>query len=140
MQNRFLTICLFLFCKTAFAQTAVNNSGILYIKTSSDILYITGNFTNSSSSSLTNNGNLYVKGNLNNDQASMTVGTGTLFMNGSSSQTVSGSQKFNTYNLQTDNSSDITLNNDLSVSGAHTFTAGKIITSATPNYLIYKNR
>jgi len=138
MQNRFLTICLFLFCKTAFAQTAVNNSGILYIKTSSDILYITGNFTNSSSSSLTNNGNLYVKGNLNNDQASMTVGTGTLFMNGSSSQTVSGSQKFNTYNLQTDNSSDITLNNDLSVSGAHTFTAGKIITSATPNYLIYE--
>jgi len=51
---------------------------------------------------------------------------------------VSGSQKFKTYNLETNNSSGITLNNDLSVTGSHTFTAGIITTSATPNYLIYE--
>jgi hypothetical protein len=120
------------------AQTNVTNTGTLYISTSSDILHISGDFTNSSAASLTNNGNLYVKGNLANNQSSMAIGSGTLYLNGTSAQAVSGSQKFKTYNLQTDNSSGIILNNDLSVSGAHTFTAGKIITSATPNYLIYE--
>jgi hypothetical protein len=138
MKNRLFILGLLLLCKAGIAQTGLTNAGTLYIKTSSDILHISGDFTNNSGAALTNNGNLYVKGNLANNQSSMAIGTGTLYLNGTSGQTVSGSQKFNTYDLQTNNSAGITLNNDLSVSNTHTFTAGKITTSATPNYLIYE--
>src|SRR6266498_2943537 len=120
------------------AQTAATNTGTLYIKNGSDIFYAGSNFTNNAGAALTNNGSLYIKGNLTNDQSSMAAGTGTLYLNGTSTQTINGSQKFNTYNLQTNNSAGITLNNDLSASGAHTFTAGIITTSSTPNYLIYE--
>jgi hypothetical protein len=68
----------------------------------------------------------------------MAVGTGTLYLNGTSAQAVNGTQTFKTYNLNTNNSTGITLNNNLSVSGAHTFAAGMITTSATPNYLVYE--
>jgi hypothetical protein len=68
----------------------------------------------------------------------MTVGTGTLFLNGSSAQSVNGTQVFKTYNLVTNNAAGITLNNNLSVTGVHTYTAGIITTSATPNYMIYE--
>jgi hypothetical protein len=120
------------------AQTAATNTGTLYIKSGSDIFYAGSNFTNNAGAALTNNGSLYIKGNLTNDQSSMAAGTGTLYLNGTSTQTINGSQKFKTYNLQTNNSAGITLNNDLSASGVHTFTAGIITTSSTPNYLIYE--
>jgi hypothetical protein len=68
----------------------------------------------------------------------MAVGTGTLFLNGTSAQAVNGSQAFKTYNLNSNNSAGITLNNDLSVTGTHTFTSGVIATSLTPNYLVYE--
>jgi len=68
----------------------------------------------------------------------MAVGSGTLYLNGSIAQIVNGLQVFKTYNLTTNNSNGITLNNNLSVSGAHTFTAGLIATSVTPNYLVYE--
>jgi hypothetical protein len=122
----------------SFAQVSVTNTGILYITGSSDILYAGSDFTNNSGSALTNNGQLHVKGNLTNDQSSMAIGTGTLYLIGSSAQAVNGSQPFKTYHLNTNNSAGITLNNDLSVSGTHTFTSGIITTSATPNYLIYE--
>ena len=120
------------------AQTDLTNTGTLKLSGNTDTLYITGAFTNSSSASLTNNGHLFVKQNLSNDQASMTVGTGKLYLNGSSAQTVSGSQIFKTYDFVSNNSAGITLNNDLSVTGTHTFSAGLIATSATPNYLVYE--
>ncbi len=123
---------------SVFAQVDLKNTGILYASSSSDILFINGNFTNSSTAALTNNGSLYVKQDLSNDQSSMAIGTGTLILNGTSAQSVNGSQKFKTYKLQTNNSSGITLNNDLSVSNVHTFSAGIITTSSTPNYLIYE--
>ncbi|HWI90318.1 MAG TPA: hypothetical protein VNT20_03540 [Flavisolibacter sp.] len=121
------------------AQSQVINQGILYIKAGSDVFYSASDFTNTSLASFTNNGSFYVKGNLSNSQSSMSAGSGTLFLNGSSAQTVNGSQPFLTYNLNTNNSAGITLNNNISVSGTHTFTAGVITTSATPNYLIYES-
>ena len=120
------------------AQTNLYNDGILKLTAGSDILYVTGSFTNTSSASLTNNGNLYILRDLDNAQASMSAGTGKLYLSGSALQTVSGTQPFKTYDLVSNNSSGIILNNNLSVSGAHTFTNGVITTSATPNYLIYE--
>jgi hypothetical protein len=119
------------------AQDAFQNSGNLQIHTGASLAG-SGNFTNVSSGALVNNGTLYVKGNLSNSQSSMTVGTGTLQLNGSSAQAVSGSQTFKTNNLVTNNAAGITLNNNLSVTAVHTFTAGLIATSVTPNYLIYE--
>jgi len=138
MKRPLYSLGLLLCCNLIQAQTNVTNTGTLYISTSSDILHVTGDFTNNSGSALTNNGNLYVKQNLSNSQSAMAVGTGTLYLNGTSAQTVSGSQPFKTYNFVSNNSSGITLNNNLSVSGTHTFTSGLITTSATPNYLIYE--
>ena len=133
---------LYLLCLSsvfAAAQIGLYNSGTLKLSVSSDVLYISGNFTNSSSSSLTNNGQLYVLKDLDNSEASMTAGTGILYLNGSSAQTVSGTQTFKTYDLISNNSNGITLNNNLSVSGTHTFTSGIITTSSTPNYLVYES-
>ena len=132
-------ILYFLIIPLANAQADLYNTGILYLSNSSDTLYINGNFTNTSSTTtFSNNGVIQVKQNLVNDQASMTVGTGILFLNGSVAQIIGGAQVFKTYNLVTNNTAGITLNNNLSVSGTHTYTAGMITTSATPNYLIYE--
>jgi len=127
-----------LVAQIASAQTAATNTGILYISGSTDIFYAANDFTNNSGSLLTNNGQLYVKGNLSNAQASMAIGTGLLTLNGTAAQAVNGTQAFKTFNLTTNNSAGITLNNNLSVSGAHTFTAGNIASSATPNFLVYE--
>ena len=120
------------------AQVNLQNTGILYSTGSSDILYINGDFTNTSAASLTNNGSLYVRQNLTNDQVFASIGNGTLYLNGTAAQSVNGLQTFKTYNLTTNNMAGITLNNNLSVANSHAFTAGLITTSATPNYLIYE--
>jgi hypothetical protein len=138
MKGIIIQITLFLFCIYSNAQDAFNNSGNLQIHPGAAITFF-GSFTNTSSGVLINNGSSYIMGNIINNQSSMTAGTGTLYMNGSSAQTVGGSQLFKTYNFVSNSSSGITLNNDLSVSGAHTYTAGLITTSSTPNYLIYES-
>ena len=137
MKRAALSILSLLICVFTNAQQALTNSGNLQIHPGASVRSF-GNFTNNSSAALTNNGSLYIVGNLTNDQASMSTGTGTLYLNGSSAQSVGGVQPFKTYNLVSNNSSGITINADLSVSGAHTFTSGLITTSATPNYLIYE--
>ena len=124
-------------CICINAQQAVTNSGNLQIHGAA-AMSGAGNFTNNSTGVLINNGSLYVKGTVANDQSSMATGTGTLYLNGSTAQSVSGSQTFKTFNFISDNTSGITLNNNLSVSGAHTFTNGIITSSSTPNYLIYE--
>ena len=140
MKNSILIVLLSVFLSNSLkAQTSLTNTGILYVSTSSDILYVTGNVTNNSSASLTNNGNLYVRGNLTNNQASMSTGTGTLYLNGSSAQAVGGTEPFKTYHLNTNNTSGgIAINNNLSVSGTHTFTSG-MLTTAASKYLIYED-
>lgn len=121
-----------------FAQVNTQNTGVLYIGASTDTVYVAGSFTNAAGAALTNNAVLNVKGDVTNNQSGMAAGTGTLYLNGGAVQAVTGSQVFNTYHLNTDNPSGITLNNNLSVSGMHTYSNGLITTSATPNYLIYE--
>ncbi len=121
-----------------FAQLEVYNTGIIHIGNAADIFSASGNFTNTSSATLTNNGNLYIRGNISNAQASMSAGTGTLFLNGTSAQSINGSQPFKTNHFNSNNATGITLNNNLSVAGLHTFTAGLITTSATPNFMMYE--
>src|SRR5687767_6699026 len=138
MKKRFFGLGLLIASFLANAQTAVTNTGTLYISSNSDIFYAAGDLTNTSTA-LTNNGPLYVRGTLTNNQTPATVGTGTLHLNGSSAQSVAGTATFKTYNLTTDNAAGITLNNNLSISGIHTFTTGDIASSVTPNYLVYES-
>jgi len=140
IMNKSIWYLLFCLLTVSFAKAQVDlkNTGILYLGSSADTIYINGNLINSSTAALSNNGILQVKQNLVNDQASMPAGTGTLYLNGITTQTISGTQVFKTFNLTTDNAAGILLNNNLSASGVHTFTAGMITTSATPNYMIYE--
>jgi len=139
MKRKFIIgIMIILSVTMAHGQVSVYNNGIIKSTSTSDTLYINGAFTNTSSATFTNNGQFYLSGNLVNDQSSMEIGAGKLLLNGSSLQTISGVQVFKTNDLVTNNSSGITLNNNLSVSGSHTFTNGLVVTSATPNYLIYE--
>ncbi|MBL7701638.1 MAG: hypothetical protein JNM14_05280 [Ferruginibacter sp.] len=131
-------LVLLLLSNSLSAQLDVKNTGIVYISSATDSLYIPGAFTNAAGSAFTNNGVLQVKKDIVNDQASMSAGTGKLILDGTTIQTVGGSQTFNTFNLVTNNSAGFILNNNLSVSGIHTFTAGMITTSSTPNYMVYE--
>ena len=137
MKKIIISIFVLFICATAFSQQAFTNSGNLQLHTGASISGV-GDFTNSSSGVLVNNGSLYVRGNITNDQSSMSTGTGTFYLNGTSAQSVNGAQTFKTNNLVTNNSAGITLNNNLSLSGTHTFTAGLIASSITPNYLVYE--
>lgn len=137
MKKIFISIFVLFICTTAFSQQAFNNSGNLQLHSGASVCGF-GNFTNNSSGVLVNNGSLYVKGNITNDQSSMSAGAGTFYLNGTSAQSVNGAQTFKTNNLVTNNSAGITLNNNLSLSGTHTFTAGLIASSSTPNYLVYE--
>ncbi|MEP7258185.1 MAG: hypothetical protein ABI687_07355 [Flavitalea sp.] len=124
---------------SGYSQADLQNNGIVMISSGTDILYVNGNVVNASGAALTNSGNLYVTQNLTNGQVSMPIGTGTLNLTGTAQQIVGGTQPFRTFNLSTDNTSGILLNNNLDVSGAHTFVNGIISSSATPNYLIYES-
>jgi hypothetical protein len=137
MKYRIIYFFLIVVGGSSAAQNSVQNTGNMQIHTGGAISCF-GDFTNNSGSGLLNNGSLYVRGNLSNGQSSMSTGVGTLYLNGTSAQSVIGSQPFRTYNLNTNNTAGITLSNNLSVSGAHTFANGLIATSATPNYLIYE--
>jgi hypothetical protein len=138
MKTKLLFSGLLFLATTGHSQIALTNTGVLYIKTSSDVFYNAGDFANTSSGSLTINGSLYLKGNINND-ASINIGTGTVFINGAVAQTISGTQPFNVYNLTTNNPAGIQLNTDLSIAGAHSFVSGIITTSSTPNFVIYES-
>ena len=119
------------------AQVTVQNNGIAGIS-AAGLFYINGSLINASGAALTNNGSLYVNQDITNNQAAMAAGTGTLYLNGSSTQTITGTQTFKTYNLVTNNGAGFTLNNNLSASGVHTYVNGMITTSATPNYMVYE--
>lgn len=122
----------------AKAQGDLGNTGIVYISSATDTLYIGGTLTNASGSALTNNGQLYVRQHISNAQSGMAVGTGMLLLTGTTSQSIGGAQPFKTFNLTTNNSAGIVLNSNLDISGTHTFVNGVITSSATPNYLIYE--
>jgi hypothetical protein len=119
------------------AQNTVNNSGSLKIHSGAN-LAVHGDFINSSTAGLVNDGNLYIKRNLHSNEAAMSSGAGTLYLNGAAVQTLDGAQPFKTFSLITGNSAGVQLNTDLSVSGAHNFTSGVITTASTPNFLVYE--
>lgn len=114
------------------------NTGILYLNAATDTLYVNGAFVNALGATLTNNGQLYIRQTLTNNQVGMASGTGALLLTGNTPQVITGAQPFKAFNLTTNNSSGILLNNNLHVSSTHTFVTGIISTSATPNYLIYE--
>jgi hypothetical protein len=137
--RKLLFICLFVIATMALkAQDTIRNTGNFQVHNGGTVNSI-GCFVNAAGSQLMNAGNLFLKKNLINDEVSMNAGTGTLYLDGNSQQVISGSQQFKTYHLNSGNSVGILLNNDLSVSGIHTFSAGLITTSATPNYLVYED-
>lgn len=138
MKIRILPVALLLFCMDINAQEALTNTGNLQIYTGAEVV-VFGSFNNASGAALTNNGRLYVSQNITNNQASMAAGTGTLYLNGTATQTIAGAQTFKTFNLVTNNSAGFTLNNNLSASGLHTYTAGLITPSAAPNFMIYES-
>jgi hypothetical protein len=137
MKEITLYIIMALGCGYLNAQNAVQNNGNLQIHTGASMT-VFGDLTNASTGALVNNGSLYARATITNNQAAMAVGTGSLLINGTSAQIVNGAQPFRTFNLTTNNSAGITLNANLDVSGTHTFTAGILASSATPNYLIYE--
>ncbi len=137
MRN-YLTLLLVLLSLKAMTQDAVSNSGNLQIH-SSGSMAVFGSFTNTSTATLLNNGSLYIKNAFTNNQASMNAGSGTLVLNGGTAQTISGNEPLKTFHLSTNNSNGFTLNNNLHISGSHSFSAGIITTSVTPNYLVYES-
>jgi autotransporter-associated beta strand protein len=82
-------------------------------------------------------GNLHITGNFSNS-GTFVHNSGAVTLDGTSTQTIGGTAAIPLFNLVTNNTAGFTLNNDLSVSGTHTFTNGIITTSATPHYLIYE--
>ena len=137
MKILFLQLLLICFCGFLNAQQAFTNTGNLQIHSGGSISGF-GNFSNTSTGTLLNDGTFYLRANVSNNQSSMSPGTGSLYLNGTVGQSVNGTQDLRTFNLVTDNTVGITLNNNLSVSGTHTFTNGIINSSSTPNYLIYQ--
>lgn len=137
MKKITLYISFLVICLHTYAQQSFTNNGNLQIHAGASVSGF-GSFTNTSSGVLVNKGSLYIKGDISNSQASMVNGTGTLYLNGSNTQSINGTEPFHTFNLVSDNSTAITLNNNLSISNTHTFSNGIITTSATPNYLIYE--
>jgi hypothetical protein len=125
-------------CFYCNAQADLQNNGVLFLSSAQDTLYLNGSFVNNSSAGFTNNGNFYLKQHLTNNQPALSAGNGTLYLSGSSTQTISGTQVFKTHHLVTNNNVGITLNNNLSVDGLHTFLNGIVTASSSPNYLVYE--
>jgi hypothetical protein len=138
MQKFLFHITLLSSCISLQAQDTVINNGSLQVHTGASIS-VFGTIINNSGASLINNGDLYAHRNLTNNETSMAIGSGTLYLNGSVAQVVNGSQPFRTNHFVSNNASGITLNNNIRVSGTHTFSSGIITTSATPNYLVYES-
>lgn len=122
------------------AQSDLSNNGILGINPGTTF-FITGSFSNSAGGTFVNRGNLHVLQGVANAQPGMSSGDGTLYLSGTGMQILTGSQPFKTFNLVSNNPSGFLLNNDLSVLGTHTYSAGIIRTAIipTPHYLIYEN-
>jgi len=137
MKSIIIPVALLLAAGYANAQGVLQNNGNMQIHSGASLTCYDG-FSNTAGAVLLNNGNLYLKGAVTNDQPAMSSGSGILYLNGSAAQTVGGTELMKTYQLVTNNAAGITLNNNLSVADVHTFTNGMVVTSATPNYLVYE--
>jgi hypothetical protein len=123
-------ICFLLFCCLVLlvsAQVDVTNNGIFYITGSTDTVSVTGNFINTSSASLTNNGRFYAKQNYTNNQASTPVGTGELTLNGTGTQYITTTSTSPFYQFTVNKASGLaTLSSAVTVNNMLSLTAGKL--------------
>jgi len=102
--------------------------------TANSALTLNGNFT-------TNTGAIFnagsathtLKGNFTNS-GTFNAGAGTVVFGGTAAQTLNGATTFN--HLTVNNPADLTINNDVTVGGTHTFTNGNIITGALNTLVI----
>ncbi len=136
----FFFLCFFalLLPGNLLAQTNVQNNGILFVSSTSDTVFMGSSFTNAAGAAFTNNSVVNIKQDITNGEVAMATGTGTLYLNGTGTQVIAGAEIFKTYNLITNNGAGFTLNNNLSINGLHTYTAGIVTTSTTPNYMVYQ--
>ena len=119
------------------AQMGIRNSGVMRIHPGTTMSGW-NNFTNASTATYINNGTIYLKANITNNETGMAAGSGTTVLDGSSTQTIAGSAAFNVNDLTTNNATGFVVNTNLSIAGTHTFSNGVLVTSVTPNYVIYE--
>lgn len=122
--------CFLLFCCAALvasAQMDLTNTGTLYIGSSTDTIFVNGNFSNNSSAAFSNNGKFYVKQNFANSQTSWTTGTGEVILNGSGAQLISSASGSPFYKLTINKSSGLaTLSSAVTINNTLTLTTGKL--------------
>jgi hypothetical protein len=122
----------------ANAQIDVTNTGTLFIGSGTDTFSMAGNFTNRSTSALTNNARLYVKGNFTNEQASTAVGTGELILHGTGAQSINTTSTSPFYKLTINKVSGLaTLSSAVTINNTLSLTAGKL--SLTDYHLTMAN-
>lgn len=126
--KKIICSCLF-FCTVLLtsAQVDITNNGIFYITGNTDTVSVTGNFTNASSASLTNNGRFYTKESYTNNQASTPVGTGEFTFNGTGAQYITTTSTSPFYKLTINKASGLAmLSSAVTVNNTLTLTAGKL--------------
>ncbi len=123
-------ICFYAVCCAVHytnAQIDLTNTGVLSIGSGTDTFSISGNFSNTSSASFTNNGKVYAKENYTNNQASTPVGTGELILNGTGAQSISTTSTSPFYRLTINKASGLaTLASAVTVNNTLTLSAGKL--------------
>ena len=90
------------------------------------VVQVNGTITNTRFSDLTNNGTLIVTGNIINGQAMPLANAGKLILNGSTAQAINGTIAYFANNVEINNNTGITLNNELKVGGICTFINGVV--------------
>ncbi|MEJ7627135.1 MAG: hypothetical protein WKF35_09740 [Ferruginibacter sp.] len=94
MKTFFSCILFLSFSFLSSAQVDITNRGIVKLTGSTDTFFMNGNFTNTSSAELMNDGNVFIKGDLVNEQVPYLGGTGIIFMNGTIDQNLSSTSAF----------------------------------------------
>lgn len=141
MKNKYILIALLaaaigIPAKQAGAQALYNDGATLNISTGTQ-LYIVGNFTNATGSTIANAGNLRVSGNIINNATMGSATGGTLTLEGSSAQTLGGTADYFATNVLVNNAAGVTLNSKLKVDGIATFTNGLINTASSTTPLLF---
>ncbi len=114
------------------AQALYNNGATLNISSSTTV-YVVGDLTNATGSTINNSGTLNVSGNtLNNGTLTAPSGSN-LTLNGSAAQTLSGTSPVVAKDVVVNNAAGITLATPLQVDGAMTFTSG-LVTATNASY------
>ena len=116
----------------ASAQALYNNGATINISAGTNV-YVSGDFTNATGSTVTNAGNLRVSGNTINNASMSSASGGTLLLEGSTAQTLSGTADYFATNVIVNNALGITLAAKLRVDGTMTFTSG-LITNTSSNF------